>query len=88
MLAQLTIRGFEPELEAKIQEVARRERISLNKAVLKLLRRGAGLEAPEPKQDVIGNSLDWFIGSGTEEDLRVVQEAEEWFERIDEELWK
>ncbi len=88
MIDQLTIRGLGPDLGRSIEDLSKREGISLNKAVLKLLRRGAGLEAAEPKRDVIGNSLDWFIGSGTEEDLRAMEEATEWFGRIDEELWK
>ena len=42
-MKQLTVRGFDDDLERAIRQLARRERISLNQAALKLLRRGAGL---------------------------------------------
>ncbi|HEX4952315.1 MAG TPA: hypothetical protein VF017_02815 [Thermoanaerobaculia bacterium] len=88
MIDQLTIRKLGPDLSEKIENLAEREGISLNKALLKLARRGAGLEAAEPKRDVIGNSLDWFIGSATEEDTRELEEAMAWFGQIDEEMWR
>lgn len=39
----LSVRGFDKELERRLRELARRENVSLNKAALLLLRRGAGL---------------------------------------------
>jgi hypothetical protein len=56
--------------------------------VLRLLRRGAGIEEEAEDQDVIGSSLDWFAGSWTEEQAREFDEAVADFEKIDEELWK
>ena len=57
-MKQLTIRGFDKRLEREIRELAAREGVSLNKAVLRLLRRGAGLKEPESALDVVGASLD------------------------------
>lgn len=88
MIDQLTIRGLDDKLARKVRGLAESEGLSLNQAVLKLLRRGAGLEAPKPNEDVIGNSLDWFIGSATEEETRELEEALKMFEEIDQELWK
>ena len=42
-MKQLTIRGFDEDLDRAIRQLARRDGISLNRAALKLLRRGAGL---------------------------------------------
>ena len=36
---QLSLRGFDEELERRIRQLARREKISLNKAALMLMRR-------------------------------------------------
>ena len=58
---QLTIRGLSPELEQRLQQLAVEEKISLNKAALKLLEKGAGLT--EEKQTVIGQDLDHLFGT-------------------------
>ena len=88
MIAQLTIRGLDKPLAEKIRSLAQVEGLSLNQAVLKLLRRGAGLDVEKPKKNVIGDSLDWFIGSATEEETRELEESLKIFDTIDEEQWK
>lgn len=85
-MKQLTLRGFEPELARSIQDLARREGISLNQAVLKLLRRATGLEASP--DDRIGHSLDHLAGTWTREDERAFLGLIEDFNQIDEELWQ
>ena len=87
MAHQLTIR-YDERLAREIEELARREGISRNQAVMRLLRKGAGLDDADRRKDAIGESLDWFIGSWTEERAREFEEAAADFERIDEELWK
>ena len=85
---QLTIRGFDDELADRIRQLARRENISLNRAVLRLLRRGAGLEDRSGSPDVVGDSLDHLIGTWTAEEAAEVNRALEDFSRIDEEMWR
>ncbi|WP_232210364.1 hypothetical protein [Nitrococcus mobilis] len=50
---QLTFRGLDKELERRIRQLAEQEHISMNKAALKLMRRGSGLDraVPDPKYD-------------------------------------
>jgi hypothetical protein len=74
-LRQLTIRGFDDRLERRISRLARTEGISLNRAVLKILRRGAGLEEGDPSRDVVGDALDHLIGTWSEEERREFEEA-------------
>lgn len=89
LMNQLTIRGFDNELAAKIRQLALKEGISLNKAALRLLRRGAGLGAGAEVPGTIGASLDHLIGSWTEEEAdEVVAAVDEVFGTIDEELWR
>lgn len=83
---QLTIRGFDDELADYIRDLARREGISLNRAVLRLVRRGANLD--DPDADVVGSSLDHFVGTWTAEEADAFDRALADFSRIDEELWK
>lgn len=87
MAHQLTIR-YDDELATEIESIARREGLSLNQAVVRLLRRAAGLARPRETTDKIGDSLDWFIGSWDDEQAREFDEAVRDFEQIDEELWR
>ena len=87
-MTQLTVRGFDEQLEREIRRVAEREGLSLNQAILKLLRRGAGLAGEPPRRtDVVGSSLDHLAGTWSEDDVRALAEVESDFERIDPELW-
>ncbi len=83
---QLTVRGFDAELAKSIRRLARHERISLNQAVLRLLRRGAGL-ADDQGIDAVGSSLDGFIGSWTRQHADEMDRALQDFGDIDESMW-
>ena len=83
---QLTIRGFDDELADYIRNLARREGISLNRAVMRLVRRGANLDAPDT--DVVGSSLDHLMGTWTGEEADAIDRALQDFSRIDEAMWK
>jgi len=87
-MKQLTIRGFGDDLERVLIRVSREEGISLNKAVLRLLRRGAGLESDREPGNVVGSSLDHLLGTWSADDERSFDEAVEPLGRIDPELWK
>ena len=86
---QLSLRGFDKELARRIRQVARREGVSLNKAALLLMRRGAGIgeDAPTP-ESAIGDGLDEFIGTWSAADARHLLKSIEPFEVVDEDLWK
>jgi hypothetical protein len=85
---QLTIRGFDDHLERRIRELARAEGISLNRAALKLLRRGAGLEEPGEPSRAIGEALDDLIGTWSAEEADEFDQAVRDFEIIDEDMWR
>ena len=87
-MRQLTVRGFDDELSAAIQGLAQREGISLNKAALRLLRKGAGLADGSEGRRKIGSSLDHLIGTWTQAEADEFDAALQEFEKIDEEMWK
>ncbi len=87
-MKQLTIRGFNDELAKRIRRVANREGISLNQAVLKLLRKGAGIGDRKDKADIVGSSLDHLFGTWTAEEAKSFDRALEDFEDIDEPMWE
>lgn len=89
---QLTIRGFDDHVARRLKELARERDVSLNKAAVILLRRGADAEEPTAldqgqDQGKIGDSLDSFAGVWTEEEEREFLDALAPLEQIDEELW-
>lgn len=86
----LTVRGFDPELERRLREVARERGISLNRAAILLLRRGAGLREDgdvEP-EGAVGDSLDAFFGGWTAAEAKAFGDAVAVFEEIDEAIWR
>lgn len=85
-MKQLTLRGFDRDIERTLQELAEQQGISLNKAALWLLREGAGLSKGAAANKV-GNSLDHLAGSWHEDEAEAFVESLEVFETIDESLW-
>lgn len=90
---QLTLRGLDKELEQQLRRLARKERTSLNKAALRLLRRGAGIDSnavdsTAAELNVIGDRLDDFIGSWSAAQAASFDEAVAVFEGIDAEQWR
>ena len=86
-MKQLTVRGFDDELSERIRREAEQEGISLSKAALRLLRRGAGLPtAPKPSLVKKTDSpFDFIIGSMTKDEADEIDKIiEESFEVIDE----
>lgn len=86
-MRQLTIRGFDLELEQAIRNLARREGLSLNKAALRLLRKGAEvLEESEPAK--IGSRLDRYAGIMDENEAAELLDSLAQTRRVDPELWR
>jgi hypothetical protein len=80
-MTQLTLRGFDPDLERALRRVAKEEGVSLNQAALRLLRKGAGLSGAVPHP--IGSGLDAFLGTLTAEDALQVDAAVREADRAD-----
>ena len=87
-MKHLTVGGFDDELTRRIPQLASREGISLNRAALRLLRRGAGLGEPDGGPDIVGASLHHLIGTWTAEEAADMDRALGDFSHIDEDIWK
>ena len=85
---QITIRGLDPETEKRLRELARRRRISLNKAAKLLMRKGAGLQEDNSGHEVVGNALDSFIGSWTQRGETEFLDSIRDVEQIDADFWQ
>lgn len=87
-LKQLTIRGFDPEIEEQIRELARREGLSLNQAVMQLLRRARGRQDASDRMHRVGSALDDLAGTWSRRDEQEFARATEPMERIDSTFWQ
>jgi hypothetical protein len=85
---QLTVRGFDDQLQRRLLDLASSEGISLSQAALRLMRQGAGIGAPPRKEAVVGAALDHLIGTWTEREAREMDEAIRDFEQVDPDMWK
>ena len=88
VVKQMTIRSNDKELEKRLEQLARKEGISINKAVLKLLRRGVGMNEKTDQENRIGSALDSFIGTWTDEEADELLKAVEDLEKIDRKFWQ
>jgi len=84
---QLTLRGFDDELGERLQELAEKEHLSLNKAALKLLRQATGLDVGEPSPKRVDSALDEFVGCWTPSEAREFDRQIKVFEQADPVLW-
>jgi hypothetical protein len=87
-MSQITIRDFDPHLEAAIRRIAASENISLNRAAQKLMLKGAGLREDNAPNNRIGTALDRFIGTWSAVEAKAFNASIESLDRVDEELWK
>lgn len=85
---QITVRGFDDDLNVHLRSLAQREGISLNQAALRLLRKGAGLAETSARPDIVGASLDHLIGTWTQAEAEELDAALEEFETMDEVAWQ
>ena len=86
-MKQLSLRGFDDELWKQIRQLAKNKGISLNKATLLLLRKGAGLTKSKEAPAEVGDSLDHLIGKWSKQEENDFLKSVEAFEKVDERLW-
>ena len=87
MKDQITIRGLGADLEVRLLALARERRMSLNKAALSLMRKGAGLRPEQEGPEGIGGGLDVFVGSWSGEDEGALLEAVNELDQADGDFW-
>jgi hypothetical protein len=87
-LKQITIRGIPADVEKVVKKEAVRKKTSLNKAVVSLLEKAAGISEPEKKKQALHYDLDHLAGSWAKEEATEFDSALDVQRKIDEELWK
>ena len=83
----ITLRNVPPAVARAIREKARKEQISLNRAVIKLLEEVTGL-GDQPRKEVLHHDLDEFFGCWSKEEAEEFNEALREQRQIEPETWK
>lgn len=82
----ITVRNLPPAVAKAVKQKARLEKLSLNKAIIKLLEQATGTE--QAKKKVLHHDLDRFFGTWTKEEADAFDEALREQRQIDPEMWK
>ena len=82
----ITVRNLPPAVAKAVWEKARKERLSFNKAIVKLLEVATGVA--EREEPVVYHDLDHLAGTWSEAEYEEFMEAARQHRTIDPEMWK
>ena len=85
-MGAITVRNLMPEVARAVREKARREKLSLNKAVVKLLEEATGVGGRKTR--VFHHDLDRVFGSWTDREANAFDKALRAQRQIDPEMWR
>lgn len=86
-MANLSLRGMDPEVLDSLKKQAASEGASVNTVILRLIGQGIGKVAKKPLKQRYGD-LDALAGAWSEEETSEFAAATQSFEAIDTALWK
>ncbi len=86
-MGAITLRNLPPQVERHIHQLAAREGLSLNKAVVRLLEEAVGGGARD-EADVEHDDLDHLAGSWSEKEAEQFGAALAEQRRVDDEVWR
>jgi hypothetical protein len=82
----ITVRHLPPAVAKAVKEKAKKERLSLNKAIIRLLEEATGVESTRKK--TLHHDLDHLAGTWSDAEYRQFMEALREQRQIDPEMWK
>jgi hypothetical protein len=85
-MSAITVRKIPPAVARAVKERARKEGLSLNKAVIRLLEEATGVDPR--KRKVVHHDLDRFFGTWTQREADAFDATLKEQRQIDPEMWK
>jgi hypothetical protein len=82
----ITVRNLPAAVAKAVREKARKEKLSLNKAIVRLLEEATGVA--RRKERVVHHDLDHLAGTWSEEEYQQFMAAVREHRQIDPEMWK
>jgi plasmid stability protein len=86
-MTAITVRNLPPELARLIRQKAKREKVSMNRAVIGLLEEATGL-GKSTKPEVLHHDLDHLAGVWSPEEYAEIMEAVREQRQVEPEMWK
>jgi hypothetical protein len=86
-MTAITVRNLPPELARLIRQKAKREKVSMNRAVIGLLEEATGL-GKSTKPEVLHHDLDHLAGVWSREEYAEIMEAVREQRQVEPEMWK
>ena len=87
-MSAITLRNLPPAVAKAVKQRARREGLSLNKAVAQLLEEATGVDKAERKGVTAHHDLDKFFGTWTSQEADAFDSALREQRQIEAEMWK
>ena len=81
----ITVRNLPPKVAKAVKEKARREKLSLNRAIVRLLEEATGEKGPKK---IVHDDLDHLAGRWSEQEYEDFMKALREQRRIDPEMWR
>ncbi len=86
MTTNFNLRGIEPKVMSQLKKEAGKKKTSVNSLILRMIENNLGYAYK--LQRVIYDDLDHLAGTWTKQEAKQFQKDTEFFEKIDEEIWK
>jgi len=87
MTHSIVVRNLDDKVAFCLKSLAKKEGVSMNSLVLKIINRALGLEKGLCKTP-IHNDLDYLAGTWNKNDLKEFNKNTAFFETIDQEIWQ
>ena len=87
-MSAITVRNLPPAVARAVREKARRERLSLNKAVVRLLEEATGQGGRGARTCVLHDDLDRFFGGWTPSEADAFDRALAAQRQVEPKMWK
>ncbi len=87
-MKQITLRDIPEDIAKAIEKKSKKEKLSLNRTIITLLERGAGVASKHTSAKPVYHDLDHLCGAWSKKEAEEFENNLKSQRKIDEELWK
>ncbi len=87
-MKQITLRDIPDNIAKAIEKKSKKEKLSLNRTIISLLERGAGVASRKKSIESLYHDLDHLCGAWSKKEAEEFEKNMKSQRKIDEELWK
>ncbi len=87
-MKQITLRDIPGDISKVIEKKAKKEQLSLNRAIISLLEKAAGVSSTKTSENKLYHDLDHLAGSWSKKEADSFEKNLQGQRTIDKELWE